>query len=156
MRSWFNHTLIITLTLAFPQLAAASSYPLDQVLPKEAVAKLAKQSIRDTEALLSKGANKAKRAKLAKETGLAPEQLKGWVFMADLVRIKGVGPQMARLLAAAKAPSVAKLRRQRAASLFKRMMEVNKAQKISENPPVKTQVAHWIRLARKLKIVARR
>ncbi|MBW2734453.1 MAG: DUF4332 domain-containing protein [Deltaproteobacteria bacterium] len=147
--------LIFALTLVISPLVMASSYPLDQVLPKAAVTKLAKTAIHDTDGLLSKGASKTKRVKLAKDTGLGLAQLTSWVFMADLVRVKGVGPQMARLLEAAKVPTVAKLRRQGAGSLFKRMMEVNKTQKISDNPPSKSQVAHWIRLARKLKIVAR-
>ena len=156
MKTLISGVACAALLFSLSQAAQASSYPLDQILPKEAAAKLAKAAIRDTDGLVHKGANKAKRAKLAKETGLKLEALRGWVYMADLVRIKGVGPQMARLLAAAKAGSVAKLRRQRAASLFKRMIEVNKAEKISENPPVKSQVAHWIRLARKLKIIVRR
>jgi hypothetical protein len=145
--------LVLGALLALPTTARASDYPLENVLPKEAAEKLAKQGVTTTAQLLAKGAKRAARKQLVKATGLAAKQLLTWIEMSDVMRIKGVGPEMAKLLRAAKVRRVAKLRRQRAKTLLARMLKANKTKKISQNPPNEGQVKHWIGLAKKLKIV---
>ncbi len=147
--------LVLGALLTAPTSAWASDYPLENVLPKEAAEKLAKQGVTTTAQLLAKGAKRGARKQLAKATGLAAKQLLEWIEMSDVMRIKGVGPEMSKLLRAAKVRRVAKLRRQRAKSLLARMLKVNKTKKISQNPPNEAQVKHWITLAKTLKIVLR-
>ncbi|MCA9673216.1 MAG: DUF4332 domain-containing protein [Myxococcales bacterium] len=143
------------LLLAAPTPATASPYPLDQVLPQTAATRLGKMGIKTTSDLLKRGAKHKNRRKLAKKTGIELRKLEGWVRMADVMRIKGVGPEMTRLLAAAGVKSVSKLRRERPGSLHKRLMAANAKHKISGNPPSKAYVADWIKKAKRLRIVVR-
>jgi predicted flap endonuclease-1-like 5' DNA nuclease len=131
--------------------ARASSYPLDQVLPADETAKLAKLGMQTTDDLLAQGATAKGRKKIAKETKLATAKLLEWVRMCDLVRIKGVGPEMVKLLNAAKIDGVGKLRRQKAAALLARLEKVNAKAKITEKLPAQEQIAEWIAQAKKLK-----
>mgnify|MGYP001557477311 CR=1 FL=1 len=145
--------LLTGLLLLGPGRALASDYPLENVLPKEAAEKLAKQGVTTTAQLLEKGATRKARKQLAKATALKGKQLLEWIQMSDVVRIKGVGPEMSKLLRAAKVRTVKKLRRQKAKGLLARMLKANKKAKISQNPPNEAQVSHWIGLAKKLAIV---
>jgi len=143
------------LTLSLPLSAGASTYPLDNVLPKEAAEKLAKVEISDTDALLAKGATPGARNKLAKATGLDAKQLLIWVRMCDVVRVKGVGPTMAKLLDAAGVKSVALLRIQKAKPLLARIEKVNEKEKITQKLPSEQHLDDWIAQAKKLKIVVK-
>ena len=134
---------------------SASTYPLAHILPKEATDKLAKEGINSTEELLEKGATPAGRNKLVKATGLAAKQVNEWIHLCDLVRIKGVGPQMTKLLHAAGVTSVAQLRQRQANSLYKAVMKANEKEKITQNPPSEKHLEHWIDQAKTLKIVLR-
>jgi predicted flap endonuclease-1-like 5' DNA nuclease len=148
-------TAACTLALLLAQSASASTYPLDNVLPKEAAATLAKAEISDTDALLTKGATPAARTKLAKATGLDAKQLLAWVRMCDVVRVKGVGPTMAKLLEAAGVKSVAQLRNQKAKPLSARLEKVNEKAKITQKLPSEQHLEDWISQAKKLKIVVK-
>lgn len=129
----------------------ASDYPLENVLSKEMSEKLAKQKITTTTELIKKAATKNARKKLAKASGIALKELDHWAMRCDLMRIKGIGPQMSKLLHAAKVKVVVKLKKQRAKKLLKAMIEANKTEKITENPPNEEQVKNWILQAKKLK-----
>ncbi len=133
----------------------ASTYPLANILPKEAADKLAKEGISSTAELLEKGATPAGRAKLVKATGLAAKRVEEWIHLCDLVRIKGVGPVMTQLLHAAGVISVAQLRQRQAKSLYKAVMKANERAKITENPPSEMHLSHWIEQAKTLKVVLR-
>ena len=135
--------------------AWASPYPLEQILPKEATEKLAAAGVGTSAQLLQKAAKRGARAKLAKSTGLELKKLSEWTKMCDLLRIKGVGPEMTRLLGAAKVTTVVQLRRQKAPRLMKKILAANEKAKISDNPPSEKHLAGWIAEAKKLKIVIR-
>jgi len=135
--------------------ALASEYPLENVLPKEAAEALAKQGIETTNKLLDAAAKGKARHALAKATGIEIKQLTTWVEMCDLMRIKGVGPEMSKLLRAAKVKTIKKLKRRHAKRLHKRLLAVNDKQKISQNPPDVSQLENWIAQAKKLKVVLR-
>ena len=62
-----------------------------------------------TEELLTKGATTAGRADLAESTGISHKLILTWVNHADLMRIKGVGPEYSDLLEAAGVDSPAEL-----------------------------------------------
>lgn len=153
-RAWLGLGVWL-LALVLPAYAHGSSYPLDNVLPKEAAEKLAKAEVVDTDALLAKGATPAARTKLAKATGLDAKQLLAWVRMCDVVRVKGIGPTMAKLLGAAGVTSVAQLRNQKAKPLLARVEKVNEKEKITQKLPSEGHLEDWIAQAKKLKVVVK-
>ena len=61
--------------------------------------KLIAVGIKDTDVLLEKCAKKKGRKDLAEETGISEKLILKWTNHADLIRIHGVGPQFAELLA---------------------------------------------------------
>ncbi len=144
-------TLLLTLLASNP--AQARPYPLENVLGDHDAAKLAKQRILTTAQLLKQAAKSAERKKLARVTGIKVVRLTGMVQMCDLLRIRGVGPQMVKLLAAAKVLTVQQLRKQKAALLARRMKVANVKAKITQTPPNEEQLKNWIAQARKLKLV---
>jgi predicted flap endonuclease-1-like 5' DNA nuclease len=149
--------LLVACTVAWllPSTVAASTYPLAHILPDAAAKKLAAVGAKTSDELLGKGATPAERAKLAKATAIGIKQLTEWVKMCDLLRIKGVGPVMVRLLGAAGVTSVAELRQRKGDSLYKAVIKANEKAKITQNPPSEKHLEHWIEQAKKLKIVVR-
>ena len=141
--------------LGLPFGAAASPYPLEEILDKAAAQTLAKENIRTTDDLLQQGATLKQRKALAKTTALPLPKLDAWTKLSDLVRIKGVGPEMVRLLGAGKVKTVKDLQGQAAAKLHKALIAANTRTKITQKPPSEDQVANWIEQAKKLKIVLR-
>lgn len=135
--------------------AHASSYPLDQVIAESAAAKLAKLGINSTDDLLAQGATPSGRRKVAKDSQIAPARIFEWVRLCDLVRIKGVGPEIVKLFNAVKIDSVRKLQRQKAPALLKRLEKANAKAKITEKMPSEQHLADWIDQAKKLKIVVK-
>ena len=154
-RSVWTSSLVLVTILLFQQSAAASTYPLENVLPADAVAKLSKLGITSSDQLFQRGATPADRQKLAKTSGIAIEQLAEWVRMSDLLRIKGVGPVMTKLLGGAKIFTVAQLRKQKADKLSEQLSKLNEQLKITENPPSAQHLQNWISQAKALKIVVR-
>ncbi len=60
--------------------------------------RLAAAGVRTLEQLLELGSTSAGRMRLADETGLDDATIKQWVHQADLMRVKGIGPELAHLL----------------------------------------------------------
>lgn len=143
----------LLLTVLASSTAQARPYPLENVLGDHDAAKLAKQRILTSPQLLKQGSKADDRKKLARATGIKVERLIGMVQMCDLLRIKGVGPQMVKLLAAAKVLTVKELRKQKATALAKALEKANKKAKITQTPPNAEQLKNWIAQARKLKLV---
>ncbi len=54
--------------------------------------------VRTLEQLLEQGSTSAARMRLADETGLDDATIKQWVHQADLMRVRGIGPELAHLL----------------------------------------------------------
>src|SRR5207245_8718841 len=75
---------------------------IPQAIPAADSEKLKAAGVATTDDLLAKGASAKGRKELAKQAQLDEKKLKGYVEMADLLRIPGVGPDMVRLFAAAK------------------------------------------------------
>lgn len=150
-------TSIVLAVAATAAPAAASPYPLESVIKKEAAERLAAQGVKTTSELLDKGARAKGRAALSKAAKVSIMQLTLWVQMCDLLRIEGVGPEMVRLLNAGRVLTVVQLKRQKAAQLHPKLLKANdKAKvKITENPPDLKQVEAWIAQAAKLAVVLR-
>ncbi len=129
-----------------------SGYRIDEIEGiGEATAKtLALAEIRSTEALLRACAKPGGRRRVARETGLTEARLLKWANMADLLRVKGVGPEYAELLEAAGVDTVKELRNRNPASLAGRMGEINEAKRLVRRMPTADQVASWIAEASRL------
>lgn len=138
--------------------ARASNYALEEIpqaIPAADAAKLKTQGIDTTFQLLERGAEPRARRELAHVTRIAERTLEGWVQMADVLRIKGVGPDVTRLLAACGVHTVAQLKSQDPARLSDEIMKVNSQKHLSENPPSVEHLQAWIAQAQTLPIVLR-
>ena len=72
--------------------------------------KLKEVGINTVEQLLEKGCKPAGRKALEEETGISGKLILTWCNHADLMRIKGVGPQFSELLEAAGVDTVKEFR----------------------------------------------
>lgn len=112
--------------------------------------KLAEAGVATVESLLEQGGAAKGRAALAEKTGISEKLILRWVNHADLIRIKGVGPQFAELLEAAGVDTVKELRNRNAANLAAKLIEINEAKNIAGTTPTAKQVEGWIEEAKTL------
>jgi predicted flap endonuclease-1-like 5' DNA nuclease len=122
---------------------------IEGVGPAYAV-KLAEAGVATVESLLEQGGAAKGRAALAEKTGISEKLILRWVNHADLIRIKGVGPQFAELLEAAGVDTVKELRTRNAANLAAKLIEINEAKNIAGTTPTAKQVEAWIEEAKTL------
>jgi predicted flap endonuclease-1-like 5' DNA nuclease len=158
MRSLVTAAAIAALALLAAPAAHASNYALEEIpqaIPANDAQKLKAQGIGTTFQLLEKGAEPKARKDLSRATRIPEKTLDGWVQMADILRIKGVGPDVTRLLAACGVRTVAQLKTQEATKLSDEIMKVNSKQHLSENPPSMEHLQAWIAQAQTLPIVLR-
>lgn len=106
--------------------------------------KLTGSGVKTVEDLLKTGATKSGRKKLAEDTGISESKLLTWINMADLFRIKGVGPQFAELLVACGVDTVKELRNRNAENLHAKLVEVQNEKNITQAVPPLKQVADYI------------
>lgn len=136
--------------------AASSEYPLDQVvliIPRAEARRLRRAGIESTLDLLTYGRTVAARQLLAERSHLALEKIEGWVALADLMRIRGIGPDVARLLTAAGVRTLADLQRSDPSATAIAIRDINKLKRLSPNPPGAESLAYWINQSRRLPIV---
>lgn len=112
--------------------------------------KLATAGVDTINELLSTAAAKKGRAELAEKTGISESHLLRWVNHADLMRIKGIGPQFSELLEAAGVDSVPELSHRNAANLHTKMVEVNEAKNLVNRVPSETELQGMIDEAKTL------
>ena len=148
------HALVAVCALV--ATARASNYALEEIpqtIPAADAAKLKAQGIGTTFQLLEKAGDPKARKELAKAAKLPEKSLDTWVQMADVMRVKGVGPDVTRLLAACGVHTVAQLKTQDATKLNDEIMKVNSKSHLSENPPSVEHLQAWIAQAQTLPIV---
>jgi predicted flap endonuclease-1-like 5' DNA nuclease len=136
--------------------AQASNYALEEIpqaVPSADAAKLKAHGIGTTFQLLEKAGDAKSRKELSKTTKIPEKTLESWVQMADVMRIKGVGPDVTRLLGACGVHTVAQLKTQDATRLNDEIMKANSKQHLSENPPSVEHLQAWIAQAQTLPIV---
>lgn len=112
--------------------------------------KLTAAGIVKVEDLLEKCAAPAGRKALAEETGISEKLVLKWCNHADLIRIKGVGPQFAELLEAAGVDTVKELAHRNAENLAAKMVEVNEEKNLVNRVPVVSEVQKMIDQAKEL------
>jgi hypothetical protein len=145
-------------TLARPAPARASNYALEEIpilIPAEDAGRLKTAGVATTFALLEKGADPKSRKALAASAKIPLKTLEGWVKLADLMRVRGVGPDVARLLSAVGVLSVVDLQKADAQKTADQIQKVAAQQKLSENPPSAEHLSAWIAQAKNLPIVLR-
>lgn len=134
-------------------VAAASHYNVADVptlIGAAEAQKLQKAGVTTTEELLNKAATAKDRKALAKSAGISGDKLTALARRSDLLRIKGVGPEMVLLLEAAGVKTTADLAKQEPAALETATGKANKQKKITEKPPTEPQFQDWIAQAKKL------
>jgi predicted flap endonuclease-1-like 5' DNA nuclease len=113
-------------------------------------AKLTAAGLTTVESLLEQGGTAKGRAAIAEKTEISEKLILRWVNHADLIRIKGIGPQYAELLEAAGVDTVKELRHRNAANLAVKLIEINEAKNIAGTTPSEKQVEGWIEEAKTL------
>ena len=112
--------------------------------------KLRGAGINDTDTLLEKGCTKAGRKEIAEGCDIPEKKVLGWVNMADLFRISGVGPEYAELLECSGVDTVKELAQRKPENLQAKMADVNAAKKLVRQIPSVDQVKDWVAQAGKL------
>jgi predicted flap endonuclease-1-like 5' DNA nuclease len=110
-------------------------------------ATLRKARVRTTEALLKRASSPAARKELAGQTGLDQDDLLAWANRADLLRVKGVGPEYAFILSKAGVDTLKELRRRNPANLIRSMTDLNGKIGTIRRLPTPEMVAAWIAIA---------
>ena len=128
------------------------SYRIDRIegIGRTYRRKLSRAGIRTTAALLDRCADPKGRRHVQKETGIGRAALLRWVNLADLMRIRGIGPQYSDLLEAAGVDTVRELRCRDAKSLASKVEEANRRRR-SRRTPRTDSLRAWIRLAKRLR-----
>ena len=112
--------------------------------------KLIEAGINTPKELLDKCATPAGRKALAEETGISEKLILTWTNHADLMRIKGIGPQFSDLLEAAGVDTVKELRNRNAENLAAKILEVNEEKHLVRRVPVLKEVVKMINQAKEL------
>jgi hypothetical protein len=113
-------------------------------LDPAAQAKLEQAHIHTVEDLLKATNTPQQRAGLVKQLSVAPSQLTDWINRADLMRLKGVGKEMANLLEESGIDSCKELQHRKPDHLQAKLKEINDAKKITHHAPTLAQVEEWI------------
>lgn len=106
--------------------------------------KLEAANIKTVENLLKETATPPQRTALAKQLGVDGSQLTEWINRADLMRLKGVGTEMANLLEECGVDSCKELQHRKAENLHTKLKETNDAKHITHHAPTGAQVQEWI------------
>ncbi|HET9456150.1 MAG TPA: DUF4332 domain-containing protein [Candidatus Limnocylindrales bacterium] len=94
--------------------------------------------------LLERGHTRKGRADIAETTGVSEKSVLEWVNHADLMRIKGIGPEYADLLEEAGVDTVPELARRNAANLYETVMTTVAAKGLVRRPPSEGMIAGWV------------
>lgn len=111
---------------------------------------LATAGIGSTNSLLSEGATRAGRKRIARTADLSPSLILQWVNKADLFRVRGVGEEYSDLLEAGGVDSVPELAGRNAKNLWEHLVRTNKTHALVRRVPSLPEVTSWIQSAKKL------
>ena len=147
--------IFLAILLGLPAPVLASDFPLFNLLDETSSKKLEKLKILTTADLLARTGTPLERKKLAQRSGLSRAKITRWARLCDLLRLKGVGIKMARLLTMVEVRDVRQLRKEQPLALHKRVLAANKQKEVTKTPPTAEQLFNWIEQAKKLKLVLR-
>jgi len=135
---------------------SASAYPHVPVVDVEGIGpayadKLVAAGIINTDDLLSAGATRAGREKIAEASGISGHLILAWVNKVDLMRVPGVGPQYSDLLEMAGVDSPAELAQRNAANLAQTVQEAVAARPGTvRHIASEAEIAEWIEAAKSM------
>lgn len=112
--------------------------------------KLEADGIMTVEQLLVQADSGPRKSALAKKLGIQGSQLTELINRADLMRLKGVGKEMANLLEECGVDSCKELQHRTAANLQAKLKATNDEKKITHHAPTLAQVEAWIKEAAEL------
>lgn len=103
-----------------------------------------------TSELLIRAADPNRRLDLSAQTGIGEAYIDRWVEMANLMRLKGIGPQYSELLVSAGVVSLEQLATNDPAALAQALVKVNTERNLATSPPTPSEVQAWFRELAKL------
>ncbi len=112
--------------------------------------KLNQAGIRTVRDLLRACGTPEGRKEVAQQTGIDGKLILRWTNMADLFRIRGIGPQYAELLEAAGVDTVPELAQRNPENLYKKLAEVNAEKRMVKQLPTLRLVRTWVEQAGKI------
>jgi small subunit ribosomal protein S2 len=112
--------------------------------------KLRGADVSSIDALLEKGATPEGRSTLVEQTGIDAVRVLRWVNHADLIRVVGIGPELAELLEASGVDSVPELAQRNVENLVTALTETNDARSLVRRVPAAGEVTDWIEQAKAL------
>ena len=112
--------------------------------------KLIAVGIETVEDLLKECAKPAGRKAVAEKADISPKLILTWTNHADLMRIKGVGPQFSELLEAAGVDTVKEFQHRVAENLQAKLEEVNEKKHLVGRVPAVVEVEKMIAQAKEL------
>ncbi|HLW02535.1 MAG TPA: DUF4332 domain-containing protein [Ktedonobacterales bacterium] len=107
-------------------------------------ARMEQANIHTVEDLVNATTTPAQRNALARQLNVNPSQLTDWINRADLMRLKGVGKEMANLLEESGVDSCKELQHRKPDKLQAKLKEVNDAKHLTHHAPTIAQVEDWI------------
>ena len=107
-------------------------------------AKMTAEGITTVEELLAHSAAGSARNALAAKLGVTSSALTEWVNRADLMRLNGVGTEMANLLEECGVDSCKEMQHRVAANLHAKLKATNDEHHITHHAPTLAQVEQWI------------
>ncbi len=112
--------------------------------------KLEEAGILTVEQLLEETNTPQRKGALGKKIGVAGPQLTELINRADLMRLKGVGTEMANLLEECGVDSCKELQHRTPANLQAKLKQTNDEKKITHHAPTLAQVEAWVKEAAEL------
>ena len=116
-------------------------------LPHRSATRLRRERVRTTEGLLRRAATAEGRAELSEATGIPVDDLLTWCRVAELISIRGVGGEYARLLTDAGVETLADLARTEPTELIVALSHRNGSQRVVQRLPTAPMVAEWVAAA---------
>lgn len=117
--------------------------------------RLVEFGIGSTDRLLMIAAHKQGREDIAEETGIKEDRILQFVHVADLMRVKGVGPEYCLLLDEVGVHTLKQLGRRSAERLYEDLIERNDVDRLVRRLPSPPDVDQWVEGARQLDSVIR-
>lgn len=114
---------------------------------------LGKAGIHTTKDLLALAGPQQTRRALARTTGMTRKRLLSLAEQCDLLRIRGVGPVIVRLLQAAGFASTRPLGRANPGKAWKALRAANIGRQIAPTVPPEAIVASWVKTAARLVVI---
>ncbi|MEX1207124.1 MAG: DUF4332 domain-containing protein [Acidimicrobiia bacterium] len=112
------------------------------------IERLQSAGIKGTARLLTWGSTPDGRREIARETKIPIQRVANWVQRADLMRVKGVNDNYARLLVRAGVDDIADLSTRNPAQLAEEIEVASAVERDIKRLPTKAKIGHWIEQAR--------